>query len=57
MENLKNVDLYKLFSVEPDANVASIKKAYRKALLTCHPDKNPNDKKAAMKFRVKTPDG
>jgi len=51
MENLKNVDLYKLFSVEPDADVASIKKAYRKALLTCHPDKNPNDKKAAKKFR------
>jgi len=51
MENLKNVDLYKLFEVEPDADVTTIKKAYRKVILTCHPDKHPNDKKAAMKFR------
>jgi len=51
MDNLKNVDLYKLFEVEPDADVTTIEKAYRKFVLTCHPDKNPNDKKAAMKFR------
>jgi len=51
MENLKNVDLYKLFEVESDADVTTIKKAFRKVILTCHPDKNPNDKKAAKKFR------
>jgi len=51
MENLKNVDLYKLFEVEPGADVTTIKKAYRNLVRTCHPDKNPNDKKSAMKFR------
>jgi len=51
MENLKNVDLYKLFEVKPDADVTTIKKAYRNLIRTCHPDKNPNDKKAYLKNR------
>ena len=51
MEELeKNQDLYELFGVANDADEATIKKAYRKKALSCHPDKNPNDPRAAELF-------
>merc|ERR1712012_541896 len=50
MDKVKNMDLYLLLEVEPDADVTVIKKAYRKKALTCHPDKNPDNPKAAELF-------
>jgi len=50
MDKLKDLDLYLLFGVEPDADESVIKKAYRKKALTCHPDKNPDNPKAAELF-------
>ena len=39
-----DIDLYALLEVEIDADEKAIKKAYRKKALTCHPDKNPDNK-------------
>ena len=47
---MKSLDLYALLEVEPDADVKVIKKAYRKKALTCHPDKNPDNKAAVELF-------
>ena len=43
-------DYYKLLGVDSKATDADIKKAYRKKAKESHPDKHPNDKKAAEKF-------
>ncbi|XP_018395180.1 PREDICTED: dnaJ homolog subfamily C member 17-like [Cyphomyrmex costatus] len=45
------MDLYGLLGVEPTASVPEIKKAYRKKALTCHPDKNPDNPRAAELFQ------
>jgi len=50
MERVKGLDLYELLGVEVMADAKTIKKAYRKKALTCHPDKNPDDKKAIELF-------
>ena len=50
MDKIKDLDLYLLLGVNPDADQAVIKKAYRKKALTCHPDKNPDNPKAADLF-------
>jgi len=50
MERVKGLDLYELLGVEVVADAKTIKKAYRKKALTCHPDKNPDDKKAIELF-------
>lgn len=42
---------YDLLSIQPDATSLEIKKAYRKAAIRLHPDKNPNDPSAAAKFQ------
>ena len=39
-----DMDLYALLEIETDADEKTIKKAYRKKALTCHPDKNPDNK-------------
>ena len=50
MDKIKDLDLYLLLGIDPDANQAVIKKAYRKKALSCHPDKNPDNPKAADLF-------
>ncbi|XP_029159651.1 dnaJ homolog subfamily C member 17 [Nylanderia fulva] len=44
------MDLYEMLGIEPQAPLAEIKKAYRKKALTCHPDKNPDNPRAAELF-------
>lgn len=44
------MDLYEMLGIEPQATLAEIKKAYRKKALTCHPDKNPDNPRAAELF-------
>ncbi|OJJ48897.1 hypothetical protein ASPZODRAFT_129226 [Penicilliopsis zonata CBS 506.65] len=43
--------LYDSLSIKPDASQEDIKKAYRKAALKYHPDKNKDDPAAAEKFK------
>jgi DnaJ family protein B protein 4 len=43
--------LYDALNVKPDASQDDIKKAYRKAALKYHPDKNKDDPKSAEKFK------
>jgi len=41
---------YEVLGVEKDVTYAEIKTAYRRRVLTCHPDKCPNDKNASNAF-------
>lgn len=43
-------DFYELLGVAFDADESTIKKAYRKASIKYHPDKNPDNKDAADRF-------
>ncbi|GAA5907436.1 hypothetical protein JCM8208_001376 [Rhodotorula glutinis] len=47
----KDPSLYQLFGVRADASDAELKKAYRKAAIRWHPDKNPDNPDAAAKFQ------
>ncbi|GFY57334.1 dnaJ homolog subfamily C member 17 [Trichonephila inaurata madagascariensis] len=51
MEDLMKIDLYELLNISIKAEEKEIKKAYRKKALSCHPDKNPDNPKAAELFQ------
>jgi molecular chaperone DnaJ len=44
-------DFYEILGVDKNADEGTIKKAYRKAAIQFHPDKNPGDKVAEEKFK------
>lgn len=45
------IDYYKLLELDKSASQADIKKAYRKLARKYHPDLNPNNKEAQLKFQ------
>ncbi|XP_010562646.1 PREDICTED: dnaJ homolog subfamily C member 17 isoform X3 [Haliaeetus leucocephalus] len=49
-KDLLQLDLYGLLGVGEKASEKEVKKAYRQKALTCHPDKNPDDPRAAEVF-------
>ncbi|XP_018583166.1 dnaJ homolog subfamily C member 17 [Scleropages formosus] len=49
-KELLQMDLYGLLGLEETASEKEVKKAYRQKALTCHPDKNPDNPKAAELF-------
>lgn len=51
LKKSKRKDYYKILGVEKDADENQIKKAYRKAAIIHHPDKNPGDEDAAARFK------
>ncbi|CAD5112582.1 DgyrCDS1795 [Dimorphilus gyrociliatus] len=52
--DLLKIDLYEFLGISHDATSKEILKNYRKKALECHPDKNPDDPKAAEKFHKLT---
>ncbi|KAL1450820.1 hypothetical protein WDU94_003137 [Cyamophila willieti] len=52
MADIKDLDLYGLLELTIDCSEQEIRSAYRKKALKCHPDKNPDDKKAAETFHL-----
>ncbi|MCJ1307244.1 hypothetical protein MMC25_000890 [Agyrium rufum] len=51
LKKAKRKDYYKILGVEKDAGDNEIKKAYRKLAIVHHPDKNPGDEEAEIRFK------
>ncbi|CZT52538.1 related to tetratricopeptide repeat protein 2 [Rhynchosporium secalis] len=51
LKKSKRKDYYKLLGIEKDADDTQIKKAYRKAAIIHHPDKNRDDEHAEERFK------
>ena len=49
-DKIKSFSPWDILEVEQDADVRTIKKAYRRLSLIFHPDKNPNNLQAKAKF-------
>ncbi|XP_005685552.1 PREDICTED: dnaJ homolog subfamily C member 17 isoform X1 [Capra hircus] len=49
-KELLQMDLYALLGIEEKAEDKEVKKAYRQKALSCHPDKNPDNPRAAELF-------
>ncbi|XP_058914054.1 dnaJ homolog subfamily C member 17 isoform X1 [Kogia breviceps] len=49
-KELLQMDLYALLGIEEKATDKEMKKAYRQKALSCHPDKNPDNPRAAELF-------
>lgn len=47
---MKTFDPFQILDVDPSADTATIKRAYRKLSLLKHPDKNPDDPLAVTEF-------
>lgn len=50
-KKVADTGFYDLIGVDPSASSAEIKKAYYKAALRVHPDKNPDDPEASKRFQ------
>jgi DnaJ family protein C protein 7 len=51
MKKSQRKDYYKILDIDKNASEPDIKKAYRRAAMVHHPDKNPDDESAAERFK------
>uniref|UniRef100_A0A182MG93 DnaJ homolog subfamily C member 17 n=1 Tax=Anopheles culicifacies TaxID=139723 RepID=A0A182MG93_9DIPT len=51
VKKFSDIDIYGLLEVDIAATEQEVRKAYRKKALQCHPDKNPDNPKAAQLFQ------